>query len=92
MSSIESTIAGLVGREVVVDVSSPFVFAGTLVSVDPQALFLEQADVHDLRDSTTTRERYILETRTHGVRVNRQQAYVMLHQVVSVSALEDVVA
>jgi hypothetical protein len=92
MSSIESAIVSLMGREVVVDVSSSFVFAGTLVDLDQNVLSLERADVHDLRDSTTTRERYTMETRMHGIRVNRQQAFVMLHQVVSVSALEDVLA
>ncbi|MEO1995538.1 MAG: hypothetical protein ABGZ17_09710 [Planctomycetaceae bacterium] len=92
MSSIESAIVSLMGREVVVDVSGPFVFAGTLVDLDQNVLSLERADVHDLRDSTTTRERYIMETRMHGVRVNRQQTFVLLHQVVSVSALEDVLA
>ena len=92
MPTIDSAIAGLVGRAVVVDVSSPFVFVGTLSEIDHNILLLQQADVHDLRDSTTTRERYITETRLHGIRVNRQQAFVMMHQVVSVSALDDVVA
>jgi len=91
MPAIDSAMADLVGREVVVDVSSPFVFVGTLSDIDDKMLLLRQADVHDLRDSTTTRERYIMETRLHGIRVNRQQAFVLLHQVVSVSALDDVV-
>ncbi|MEX0701831.1 MAG: hypothetical protein WD069_07020 [Planctomycetales bacterium] len=78
------------GREVVLDVASPYVYLGTLAAVDAAALTLEDADVHDLRDTHTSRERYVIEARRHGIRPNRRRAVVHREEVVSLSALEDV--
>ena len=81
----------LINEIVVLDVESPFVYIGRLAAVSDKTVTLEDADVHDLRDSETTRERYILDSRIHGVGANRQRVMVRLEQVVSLSALQDVV-
>ncbi len=80
-----------VGREVVLDVSSPFVYVGTLVAHDERYLVLDNADVHDLRDTTSTRELYVLDSKRHGICPNRRRVLVRREEVVSLSALEDVV-
>jgi len=82
---------GLIGQEVVLDVASPYVYLGTLVGYDHRYLMLENADVHDLRDTNTSRELYVLESRRHGIRSNRHRVLVRLEDVVSFSALEDVI-
>ncbi len=81
----------LVGKPVVVDVVAPYVYLGKLVEVRDKTLVLKNADVHDLRDSTTTREVYVREARVHGLQSNRKLVYVRLEHVVSVSILEDVI-
>lgn len=86
-----SPLDPLVGHEVVLDMLSPFVYLGRLKAHDDRFLTLEQADVHDLRDTTTTRELYILESRRFGIRSTRERVLVKLDEVVSVSALEDVI-
>lgn len=80
-----------VGREVVLDVSSPFVYIGTLSGYTRHSLTLENADVHDLRDTSTTRELYVLDARRHGFNGNRKRVVVRVSEIVSVSALEDVI-
>ena len=90
MADSESTYAEFTGREVVLDVSSPFVYVGTLVAVDGRHLVLENADVHDLRDTTTTRELYVLDSKRHGIKCNRKRVLVRCDEVVSLSALDDV--
>jgi hypothetical protein len=69
---------------------APYVYVGRLVAERAGYLILEDADAHDLRDSSTTRERYILDCREHGVRPNRKQVLVDAHQVVALSRLEDI--
>ncbi len=81
----------LLGRNVVVDVSSQYVFLGRLHGADDKYLILEEADVHDLRDTTTTRELYVLDARRHGISVNRKRVLIAATEVVSLSALDDVV-
>jgi hypothetical protein len=83
-------IAELMNRQVVFDVSSPFVYAGTLVGEDERYFVLEDADVHDLRDTTTTRELYVVEIKRHGINPNRRRVLVRRDEVVSLAALDDV--
>ena len=49
----------LIGRVVVVDMRSTFVCLGKLQRLDNDFLELHNADMHDLRDTQTTRERYV---------------------------------
>jgi len=79
-----------IGQDVVIDVESQYVFLGRLDIVKPGWLRLIQADVHDLRDSKTTRELYVLDSRTDGIRINRRKVVIPTDQIVSISLLEDV--
>ena len=80
-----------IGKQVVVDVESPFVYLGRLHAINEKTLVLKAADVHDMRDSTTTREVYVREARVHGVQPNRKTVYIRLENVVSISPLDDVI-
>ena len=81
----------LLGLNVVVDVESPFVYVGKLHEVRDKTLILKNADVHDLRDSTTTREIYVRDARVHGIQPNRKKVHVRLDKVVSIAILDDVI-
>ena len=89
MSDIEFN--QFIGQEVVLDVQGMFVYTGTLSGRDEKYYLLENADVHDLRDSSTTRERYVIECKIHGVRANRKKVLVQISEVISLSLLCDVV-
>jgi hypothetical protein len=80
----------LVGQLIVLDMASPWVYVGKLVAADGDFLVLEGVDAHDLRDTSTTREKYVLDCRQHGISENRRRAWVNLREVVGVSRLEDV--
>jgi hypothetical protein len=80
----------LIGETVVLDLSSPFVFIGILAEAQGEYLLLDSVDAHDLRDSPTTREKYILNCRLHGVRPNRKRAWVNQREIVGFSRLDDV--
>lgn len=90
-AEIRSLWDELTGEEVVVDVASPFVYLGTLVRVEAGYLELEQADAHDLRDTSTSRERYLVDARLHGIQPNRRRVWISLREIVGISRLEDVV-
>jgi small nuclear ribonucleoprotein (snRNP)-like protein len=79
------------GQEVVLDVVSQYVILGTLEGVDTHFATLTDADCHDLRDSKTTRELYVLQARQHGIRANRHRLSVRQNEIVSLSRLADVV-
>ncbi|MCA9075534.1 MAG: hypothetical protein KDA93_10915 [Planctomycetaceae bacterium] len=81
----------LIGQPVVLDVASLYIYLGTLSEVDHKYLILTDADVHDLRDTTTTRELYVLDSKRHGLSVNRKRVLVNRHEIVSISALADVI-
>jgi hypothetical protein len=52
---------------------------------------LADADVHDLRDSETTRELYVLSSARDGIRRNRTEVTVRWDAILSISALDSVV-
>jgi hypothetical protein len=79
------------GQNVVVDTSSLYVCLGTLESFDELYLRLRDADVHDLRDTATTRENYIAAARDTGIKRNRKIVLIVRREVVAISRLEDVV-
>lgn len=80
-----------IGKNVVIDVESMFVYLGRLHEVRDKTLILKQADAHDLRDSTTTREVYVRDARVHGIQPNRKTVYVRLEKVVGIALLDDVI-
>lgn len=84
-------LSELMGELVVVDARSPYVFLGRLVGESSKFLTLEDVDIHDLRDTTTTREQYVLNVRAHGIRPNRRHSLINLQEVVGISRLEDVI-
>jgi hypothetical protein len=84
-------LQSLIGQVVVVDVAAPFVFIGTLRSATSCFLVLMDADVHDLRDSDSTRELYLLSSARDGVRRNRREVSVRWDEVLSISRLGDVI-
>ena len=81
----------LIGDEVVVDLRSPFVCLGTLTAVDETWLEVRDVDLHDLRDTQSTRENYVAESRATGIKRNRTRVLVVRADVVAIGRLADVV-
>jgi len=80
-----------VGHEVVIDTHSSYIYIGMLVGVTDFTLDLRDVDVHDRSESTTTKEKYVMEARKYGVKKNRKGVTVRLDMVVSISNLEDII-
>jgi hypothetical protein len=81
----------LVGQRVVVDLRSPLVCLGTLMRFDDHWVELRDADLHDLRDTQTSRELYVAESRATGIKRNRKRLLLVRADVVAVALLDDVV-
>jgi hypothetical protein len=81
----------LLGSVVVVDLRSTYVCLGTLQRVDVHYLELKNADLHDMRDSESTREHYVAAAATTGVKRNRKRVLIDRADVAAISRLEDVV-
>jgi small nuclear ribonucleoprotein (snRNP)-like protein len=82
----------MIGQKVVVDLRDRFVCLGKLKRIDAHYLELRNADLHDLRDTDSTRENYIADACATGVKRNRKRVLVVRADVVAVSRLEDVAA
>jgi hypothetical protein len=81
----------LIGEVVVIDLRSAYVCMGTLKKVGPDILELRNADLHDLRDTQTTRENYIVDSAATGIKRNRKKLLLMRAEVVAIARLKDVV-
>jgi hypothetical protein len=81
----------LMGARVVIDLRSEYVCLGTFTRADDHFLELKNADIHDLRDTETTRENYVAESVATGIKRNRKRLLLTRHEIVAISRFEDVV-
>ena len=88
---MKETLFDLLKKQVVVDTSSPWVYIGTLAEVQADCLLLTNVDVHDSGETSTPKERYVLDSSKSGIKANRRSVYVNLEYVVSVSLLSEVI-
>ena len=79
------------GERVVVDCKSPFLAVGTLEKATADHLELSNADMHDLRDTETNRELYLVKTARFGIEANRAVLILKMDEIVGVSRLADVI-
>jgi hypothetical protein len=80
-----------VGQQVIVDLKSPFVCLGTFQQMDDHFMELRNADLHDLRDTETTRENYVAESKATGIKRNRKRVLIVRAEIVAIARLSDVV-
>jgi small nuclear ribonucleoprotein (snRNP)-like protein len=80
----------LIGQVVVVDLRSTYVCLGTLVACDGLYLEMRDADLHDFRDSTATREVYTYDSVRFGIRRNRTRTLIRLDDVVAISRIDEI--
>ncbi|HWG45176.1 MAG TPA: hypothetical protein VN688_20600 [Gemmataceae bacterium] len=81
----------LIGQRVVIDLRTEYVCLGTLLRVEEHFLELRNADLHDLRDTDTTRENYVASSLATGIKRNRRRLLLVRGEMVAISRLEDVV-
>lgn len=88
----DTVFKALLGQTVVVDTrAANLAYIGRLTAVTADALVLADADVHDMNDSKTSREVYVMESKKYGVKANRAEVRILLCEVVSLSRLDDVI-
>lgn len=80
----------LLGQVVVIDLRSSYVCLGQLRRFDDQFLELQDADLHDLRDTQTSRENYVADAKFTGIKRNRKRVLLVRADIVAISRLEDV--
>lgn len=81
----------LIGQTVVVDLRSEFVCLGTFLRYDEHFLELKNADLHDMRDTETTRENYVAESYATGIKRNRRRVLLVRSEIIAIARLDDLV-
>jgi small nuclear ribonucleoprotein (snRNP)-like protein len=87
-----SLLKSLLDQVVVIDLKSTYVCLGTLVGWDEQFLELVDADLHDFRDSTATREIYVYDSVRVGIRRNRSRILLRQDDVIAITRFADIAA
>ncbi len=86
----EDMLEELIGVEVVIDLRSTYVCLGKLTSVTAEYLELRNADLHDMRDTDTTRENYVAASAATGIKRNRKKLWLVRAEMIAISRLTDV--
>jgi hypothetical protein len=82
----------LLNQKVVIDFRSSYVCLGTLLRIEEHYLELKNADLHDIRDTQTTRENYVVAACRTGIKRNRKRVLVSRDDMLAIARLEDVIA
>ncbi len=77
-------------KKIVLDTCSSWIYIGQLEKVTDNCAILSQADVHDGTDTSTSKELYLFESKTTGIKSNRNFVYVNLDYVISFSLFDDI--
>jgi hypothetical protein len=78
-------------QKIVLDTRSSWIYIGVLEAVTDNSVVLSEVDIHDSKATSTSKELYVLESKTTGIKANRNLVYVNLDYVVSFSSLDDVI-
>jgi small nuclear ribonucleoprotein (snRNP)-like protein len=89
--TMKETLQALLGKEVVIDTRSPWMYIGTLAAVQADSVLLKNVDVHDSGETSTPKERYVIDSSVSGIKANRCSVYINSEYVVSVSLLSEVI-
>jgi small nuclear ribonucleoprotein (snRNP)-like protein len=77
-------------KRVVLDTRSSFLYIGKLEKVLENCVVLTDVDVHDSRETATSKEVYVLESKKTGIKANRDRVFINLDYVISFSGLDEV--
>ena len=77
-------------KTVVLDTDSRWLYIGTLKAIEEDGYIIEDVDAHDLEETTTSRQNYLIGAKTHGLIVNRKRVRVCKERVIGISTLEDI--
>lgn len=80
-----------IGQRIVIDLGSPYVCLGVLAALHEGFVELHDADVHDLRDTHTTRENYVVASLRTGIKRNRKSVLIARGEIVAIARMKDVV-
>lgn len=86
-----SEVGHLINEQVVLDTRADITYIGTLVTIGEHFYVLDSADVHDVNTGRTSKEIYILESFKYGIKMNRRRVFVRSSEIVSLSALQDII-
>ena len=77
-------------QKIVVDASGSFIYLGTLKAVHRDFIELENADVHDIHDSNSTKENYLRNALITGIRPNRKSCRIDKNKIISITLFSEI--
>lgn len=87
---MKDALKEFIKQKIVVDTRSSWIYIGVLENVLEGALELSEVDVHENKDTASTKEVYVNESKKTGGIANRNRVFINMEFVVSFSPLDDV--
>jgi len=79
-----------IGQQVVVDTPYSILYLGTLEKENEDTIEIFDVDVHDMTESLTSKEQYIMEAARDGIKSNRRHCTIKQTAIISISLLSDI--
>ena len=69
---MKSDLEKYLNKQIVVDSNASWIYIGVLEKVTSHCVVLSDVDAHDNTDTSTSKELYVFESKTTGIKSNRQ--------------------
>ncbi len=87
---MQTDLKKYLNKKIVVDTNSSWIYIGVLEEATNHCIVLSDVDAHDNIDTATSKELYVLESKSTGIKSNRQRVHVNRDHVISFSLLDDI--
>ncbi len=85
---MDSEIKNLLGKIVVVDTDSRWLYVGTLALIGKSFITLENVDARDLTETNSTRDMHLSNIKNNGLIINRESIIINKEKLIGLSLLE----
>jgi hypothetical protein len=87
---MDTEIKKLLGKVIVLDTDTRWLYVGTLKKIGKTFLTLEDVDAHDLTETGSTRDLHLANIKNNGLIINRGEVLVDREKLTGLSLLKDV--
>ena len=87
---MKKVLKNYMNKKIVVDTSSSWIYIGNLKNIGENSIELTDVDVHDSKDTATTKEIYLVHSKKTGIKSNRENVFINMDYVVSFSPFDKV--
>lgn len=84
-------LEGFKNKLSIIDTDSSYIYIGHIIGDDKECIVMQNADIHDIKMGSSTKEQYVIMVKKIGIKPNRKKVHILKDKIISISLIEDVI-